>query len=151
MRQEEMSQKDILGVKWNFQYETVFSMIQGLTNEDPFSDVTVVSGDEMLDYQVHKFVLSVVSPVFKEILLNNPHEHPLIYLSGVRERELQYLLQLIYFGRTTVHDSQLDAFLKVLEEFKLNGIQLPLRSKRKDRDNPKKSKSFIPDNKHLEN
>ena len=59
-----MSQKDIIGVKWNFQYETIFSMIQGLTNEDPFSDVTVVSGDEMLDYQVHKFVLSAVSPVF---------------------------------------------------------------------------------------
>ena len=87
-----MGQDDVLGVKWNLQYESVFSMIQGLTNNDPFSDVTVVSGDEMLDYQVHKFVLSAVSPVFKEILLNNPHEHPLIYLSGVRERELQYLL-----------------------------------------------------------
>ena len=35
-------------------------MIQGLTNEDPFSDVTVVSGDELLDYQVHKFVLRKV-------------------------------------------------------------------------------------------
>ena len=87
-----MAQNDVLGVKWNFQYETVFSMIQGLTNEDPFSDVTLVSGDELLDYQVHKFVLSAVSPVFKEILLNNPHDHPLIYLTGVNERELQYLL-----------------------------------------------------------
>ena len=48
-----MEQNDVLGVKWNFQYETVFSMIQGLTNEDPFSDVTLVSGDEHLDYQVH--------------------------------------------------------------------------------------------------
>ena len=126
-----MAQNDVLGVKWNFQYETVFSMIQGLTNEDPFSDVTLVSGDELLDYQVHKFVLSAVSPVFKEILLNNPHDHPLIYLNGVEERELQYLLQLIYFGRTTVYDSQVDAFLKVLEEFQLSGIELPNRTKTK--------------------
>ena len=73
-----MPQTDVLGVKWNFRYETVFSMIQGLTNEDPFSDVTLVSGDEHLDYQVHKFVLSAVSPEFKEMFLNNPHEHPLI-------------------------------------------------------------------------
>ena len=114
-----MAQNDVLGVKWNFQYETVFSMIQGLTNEDPFSDVTLVSGDELLDYQVHKLVLSTVSPVFKEILLNNPHDHPLIYLTGVNERELQYLLQLIYFGRTTVYDSQVDAFLKVVTGVKL--------------------------------
>ena len=67
------------------------------------------------------------------------------------KRELQYLLQLIYFGRTTIHDSQLDAFLKVLEEFKLSGIQLPLRSKRMDQDIPRKSKSFLPDNELSEN
>ena len=82
-----MAQDNILGIKWNFQYESVFSMIQGLTKEeeDPFSDVTIVSGDQRLDYQVHKFVLSAVSPVFKEILMKNPHEHPLIYLSDVKE------------------------------------------------------------------
>ena len=95
-----------------------------MTNEDPFSDVTLVSGDELLDYQVHKFVLSAVSPVFKEILLNNPHDHPLIYLSNVRERELQLLLQLIYFGRTTAYDSQVDAFLKVLSDYKHILVQL---------------------------
>ena len=55
-------------------------MIKGLTLEDKFADLTIVSGDELLDYQVHKFVLSAVSSVFKEILLNNPHEHPLMYL-----------------------------------------------------------------------
>ena len=65
--------------------------MQELTKEDNFTDVTIVSGDELLDYQVHKFVLSAVSPVFKEILLNNPHEHPLIYLNGVKEQELQFL------------------------------------------------------------
>jgi len=123
-----MAQKDILGVKWNFHYETVFSMMQGLTKEDNFTDVTIVSGDELLDYQVHKFVLSAVSPVFKEILLNNPHEHPVIYLNGMKEQELQFLLQLIYFGRTTIYDSQVDAFFKVLEEFKLTGIKLPVRT-----------------------
>ena len=127
-----MSQEsNIFDVRWNFHYESVFSMIQGLSNEDDFSDVTLVSCDEQLDYQVHKFVLSAVSPVFKEILLNNPHDHPLIYLNSVKERELQYLLQLSYFGRTTVYESQVDAFLKVLEEFQLSGIELPNRTKTK--------------------
>merc|ERR1719300_2363517 len=123
-----MAYKDVFGVKWNFQYESVSSMIQGMTKEDKFTDVTIVSGDEILDYQVHKFMHGAVSPVFKEILLNNPHDHPSIYLNGVREQELQNLLQLIYFGKTRVYESQVDAFLRVIEEFKLTGIEVPTRT-----------------------
>ena len=77
-----MAYKDVFGVKWNFQNESVEPMIQGMTKEDKFTDVTIVSGDEILDYQVHKFMLAAVSPVFKEILKNNPHDHPLIFLKG---------------------------------------------------------------------
>ena len=61
--------------------------------------------------------------------MNNPHEHPLIYLSDVKEQELQLLLQLVYFGRTSVYESQLDTCLKVLEDFQLSGIELPERRK----------------------
>ena len=74
-----MSREGILGITWNFHYETVHSMMKSLTMEDKFTDMTVVSGNEALDYQVHKVVFSAVSPVFKEILINNPHKHPLIY------------------------------------------------------------------------
>ena len=55
-----MAYQDVLGIKWNFQHESVKSMIQGMTKEDKFTDVTIVSGDEILDYQVHKFMLSAV-------------------------------------------------------------------------------------------
>ena len=37
-----MAQDDILGIKWNFQYESVFSMIQGLTNEDKDPFIIIV-------------------------------------------------------------------------------------------------------------
>ena len=71
-----MTLEHILGVidKWNFHHESIRSLLQGLRREDNFTDVTIVSGDELLDYQVHKFVLSAVSPVLKEVLCN-PHEH----------------------------------------------------------------------------
>ena len=68
-----MAYLDVLGIKWNFQHESVKSMIQGMTKVDKFTDVTIVSGDEVLDYQVHKFMLGAVSPVFKKILLTNFH------------------------------------------------------------------------------
>ena len=43
-------------IKWNFQHESVKSMIQGMTKEDKFTDVTIVSSDKILDYQVHNCV-----------------------------------------------------------------------------------------------
>ena len=43
----------IIGMTWNFHYETVHSMMKRLTMEDEFTDITAVSGDEVLDYQVH--------------------------------------------------------------------------------------------------
>ena len=121
---------DILGVKWNFHHESVQSMMQGLTQEDHFTDMTVVSGDEILDYQVHKFVLSAVSPVFKEILLCNPHEHPTIYLNSVTEQQLQCLLRLIYFGKTMICDSQVESFLKVIQDFQLTGLKLTEKTRK---------------------
>ena len=105
----------IIGMTWNFHYETVHSMMKSLTMEDEFTDMTVVRGNEALDYQVHKVVLSAVSPVFKEILINNPHKHPLIYHQCERTG-LQCLLKLIYFGHLTIDDSRVEKFIRILQE-----------------------------------
>ena len=51
-------------------------------NDNPFVDVTLVS-DELIPHKVNKHVLGACSPVFKDILLKNYHQHPLIYLTGV--------------------------------------------------------------------
>ena len=52
----------------------------------------------------------------------------MIFLNGVRTKELQALLQLMYFGEATFYHNGLEAFLKVVEEIKLNGFQIPLFS-----------------------
>ena len=53
-----------------------------------FTDVTLVSDDKIL-FNAHRYVLGVCSPVLKNILLNNPHHHPLIYLRDVNHQELE--------------------------------------------------------------
>ena len=45
--------------------------------ENNLSDVTLVS-DDQIQFHAHKIVLSAYSPVLKHLLLNNPHQHPLI-------------------------------------------------------------------------
>ena len=86
-----MSQ-DELFVKWKYYHKNIHTVLETEANKEiNFADVTIVS-DDMIDYEVHKFVLSAGSPVLKEILLKNQNEHPTIYLNGVKNQELQYLL-----------------------------------------------------------
>jgi len=85
--------------------------------------VTIVS-DDMFDYKVHKCVLSACSPLIMAILLQNRHEHPLIYLSGVRNQELQYILQFLYFGKVNVNLDHMENLLQILEELEINGFKV---------------------------
>ena len=61
--------------------------------------------------------LSACSSFFRNVLRQNPHQHPSIYLGGVREQQMKHLLQLIYFGKATLHHANLEKFLKVIEDF----------------------------------
>ena len=95
---------------------------RNLFNEQRFADVTLVSDDQQ-EYKAHKVVLSACSPVLGNILLNNQHSHPLIYLKGFKSTELQKLLEFMYLGETSVNQNSIDQFVKVareldLEEFK---------------------------------
>merc|ERR1712126_9874 len=94
------------------------------TRENHFADVTLVS-DELTPFEAHKFVLSACSPVFKEILLNCQHSHPIIYLNGVKEQEVQTILCLLYFGEATFTFNRIDKLFKIVKEFKFKGIELP--------------------------
>ena len=122
-----MSQESF-ALKWNFYHNSVQSTLAGEARDNNFTDVTLVS-DELVSYQAHQFVLSVCSPVFKELLLKNPHQHPSIYLKGIQDRDLYYFLQLIYFGSVAISDYYLEDLLKVIDEFKLTGFNIPKRTR----------------------
>ena len=83
------------------------------------TDVTLVS-DEQIPFKAHRFILSASSPVMKDLLLSNPHSHPLIYLRGVKQQELVHILQFIYFGEANVHNKQIKKFLDIAKDFKLS-------------------------------
>ena len=99
-----------------FHKDLVSSLSDNFT-ETSFSDVTLVS-DEQIPFQAHKFVLSACSPVMKDLLLNNPHSHPLIYLRGVKQHELLAILQFMYFGEASIFNNQINDFLHLANDFK---------------------------------
>ena len=91
--------KDIIYIlKWkDFNYN-VKSRVSDVIKEQSFCDVTLVSDDHK-PFLAHRYVLSSFSPVLKNIF---PHSHPLIYLRGATHKELDSILQFIYFGKAPV-------------------------------------------------
>ena len=91
-----------------------------------FCDVTLVS-DDQIPFQAHRFVLSAFSPVLKNILLNNPHSHPLIYLRGVNHQELDSILQFIYLGKASVNNSNMKRFVQATKDLQVKKLAENIR------------------------
>ena len=86
-----------------------------LVNDTNFTDVTLACDDNK-KLEVHKVILSSSSPVLGQILMDNPHQHPLIYLRKVKFSLLKYLIQFIYLGQTEVAQTELQNFMNLAKE-----------------------------------
>ena len=86
-----------------------------------YSDVTLVSDDQKL-FHAHRFILSAFSPFFKNILLNNPNPHPLIYLRGIHNEDLYSILQFIYLGKVSVFPNNIKRFALAAQDLQVKKL-----------------------------
>lgn len=100
--------------------ENVSKILKDMKSDQYFLDVTLICEDGQIS--AHKVVLSACSPVFQGILRKNPHQHPLMYLKGVKFIDLLNLLDLIYLGKALMNSGNIDSFLDVAREFKVEGL-----------------------------
>ena len=114
-----MSEKFCL--KWNDFQESLLDSYKNLKDDASFADVTLVS-DDQVQIPVHKFALSSCSSFFKTILLNNPHNNPLLFLNGINSTILKSIIDYIYCGEAQLYHGQLDAFLEVAHKLKIEGL-----------------------------
>ena len=91
-----------------------------LYEDSNFSDVTLVSKDHK-HIKAHKAILSAGSQFFHELLLRNPHPHPLVYLQ-VSSEELASMVSFLYLGECQVRPQDIDQFLDIARGFKIEGI-----------------------------
>jgi hypothetical protein len=63
---------------------------------------------------------SAFSPVKKNLLLNSPHSHPLIYLRGVKQQELGSILQFMYHGEAAIHQNSVNMLLENAKDLQIN-------------------------------
>lgn len=93
---------------------------EALRKSEDFFDVTLACEESQVD--VHKLVLSASSDFFKNILKKNKHDHPLIYLTGVKFSDLQAILDFIYTGETEVAEKDLETLLDTASKLKVKGL-----------------------------
>ena len=132
-------------LKWNDFQQNIISSYQDLRKEEEFSDVTLVCED---DHQIeaHRIILTACSPFFSVFLRRNKHPHPMIYMRGIKAKELVAIVDFIYHGETNIYQEDLDGFLALAEELQLKGLATSENKPSDDFKNKFKIKSEIYDN-----
>ena len=97
--------------------ETLHKMF--MTNH--FTDVTLVCDDQAM-IQAHKVVLSASSAVFLNMLRQNLHAHPVIYLHGVKYSDMEALLSFMYKGEVRIPEDGLKSFMKASKALQMKEI-----------------------------
>ena len=83
-----------------------------LREDHDFCDVTLVCEDNQ-QIPSHRVILAASSPLLKAMVRSK--QHPLIYFSGVKMRNLARVVDFIYKGQVQVYQADLADFLNFAE------------------------------------
>ena len=117
-----LSSDQKLCLQWNDFQTNLSSAFRDLREDKEFTDVTLVCEDGH-QVEAHKVVLISSSPFFKNLLQKTKHPHPLIYMRGLKSKDLVAMADFLYHGEANLYQENLDSFLAVAEELQLKGLQ----------------------------
>ena len=115
-----MASSEKFCLRWNDFESNISDAFKDLREQKDFFDVTLACDDSQIE--AHKVILSACSPFFRNILRRNPHQHPLLYIKGVKYKELVSVLNFMYMGEVNVVQEELNSFLAVAEELRVKGL-----------------------------
>ena len=116
-----MDSSQNFNLKWEEFQSNLQTSYAKLQKEDTFSDVTLV-GEDGVQIKSHKVILSATSPVFEEILMQNYHPKPMIFMRGTKSSHLKLLMNYIYQGEVEVVREDLEDFLEMAGELNIKGL-----------------------------
>ncbi|XP_040580711.1 uncharacterized protein [Lepeophtheirus salmonis] len=115
-----MSSTETLCLRWNEFESNIKQGFSQLRDDEDFFDVTLACGSRQI--KAHKVILSTCSSFFRSLIKSVPHEHPLLYLRGVDFNHLESVLSFMYNGEVRVEQKELNDFLSVAQELRVNGL-----------------------------
>jgi len=107
-------------LRWNDFESNISVAFRQIKEEKDLFDCTLSCGARQV--QAHKLILSACSPFFRNIIRQNPHQHPLLYLKGVEFNDLQSVLNFMYHGEVNIAQEELNSFLAVAEDLEVKGL-----------------------------
>ena len=127
-------------LKWNDFKENVAESFKDL--KEDFCDVTLASeGNQQI--KAHRVILAAASPLFQDMLRNNKHSHPFLYMRKINAKHLLNIVTFMYHGEVEIFQEDLADFLSLAEELEVKGLA--------GSDHPPEEKKQIPlfqNNKH---
>ena len=117
-----MSSEQKYNLSWQSYADHLRDMMHNMMISDPFTDVTLVTDDKK-SVKAHRNILSACSPVFKYIFsMEADHNHPVVYLRGIKYSEVETILKLIYQGEATFYDDRMKELLEVAKDLEITRL-----------------------------
>lgn len=107
-------------VRWNSYQSNLQNAFPKLLTSEHFVDVTLACESEMI--KCHKVVLSACSTYFEKLLVQNPCQHPIIFMKDMRFVEMQALVDFMYKGEVNVTQDELPSLLRSAEALQIRGL-----------------------------
>ena len=103
-----------------FSYD-IRDMLRELYTSPDLADVSIVTEDGKL-YKAHRFILSFCSPLFRELLTISKEYSPVIYLTEVKQEEMESILKFMYLGEVSLQLGKIHEFLSVAASLKIKDL-----------------------------
>ena len=116
-----MTSSEKFCLKWNDFQHNIVSSYNDLRKDSDFSDVTLVCNEDQ-QIEAHRIILTACSPFFRTVLKKNKSSHPIIYMRGIKAKDLVALVDFIYLGEANIFQEDLDVFLALAEDLQLKGL-----------------------------
>jgi len=108
-------------LRWNDFENKLSRAFKNIKDDNDFLDVTLACGGNK-QIKAHKVILGACSSFFRSILKKNPHQHPLLYMKGVKYEEMLAVLDFMYHGEVNIAQEDLSSFLNVAKELEVKGL-----------------------------
>ena len=116
-----MASSEKLCLRWTEFADNISNAFYDLKEDKDFTDLTLVCAEHQL-VEVHKVVVASSSNFFRKVLKNIKHNHPLVYLKGIKIADMEALLSFMYQGQVSLAEENLNSFLVLAEELEVKGL-----------------------------
>ena len=110
----------IIHHKWEKHYSSYSSVSSDLLETGELTDVTLAAGSKV--FSVHKFVLSIASPFFRQLFRRLGSEKTVVFLKDVDPTVLEILIQFIYKGEAHIPQGDLTNLLETAKNLEVQGF-----------------------------